>query len=181
MSSAYMDYTDWKERERAADRLNARELGQLMLWAMWKGVPAAAKDELDHFEIVYPHIEAVVYTPNRHTPSVRLRDGKAKGSLVTVSSRKVTLLTNRPGDLSGVRAAVDLTDGRKKELFDTMRNGYAVESGGEKYRRIQAILFRLDPESGGIVVTLELVRAEDCGICEQPQELVGLTGRYWNR
>lgn len=179
MSSA--DYADWKERERAADERGARELGQLMLWAMAERVPVIANDMLDRCDISYPAIEAVIYVPNRHTPSVQLRDGKAAGCHVTVSARKAMPLQKPPETLPDIRPMVNITDVRKKELFDAMRSGCTVKYGKVEYRRIQAILFRLDPESGRIDVTVELVRAKDCGICELPQLPVKPTGRFMNR
>lgn len=181
MGSAYMDYTDWKEQERAADERNAKELGQLMLWALAEGVPAKIRDKLDHYEISYERIEAVIYVPNRHTPSVQLRDGQAEDSVTTSSAREVMLLSCPPGKLPDIRALVDISDERKKELFDAMRNAYTVEYGGEEYCRIQAILFRRDPESGRIFVTLELVDKIDRSVTEVPQQGAKPTGHLLNR
>ena len=180
MMKTYPDHT-WREQERVADERNAREVGQLMLWAMAERVPVTVHNTLDRYDIAYPIIEAVVYVPNRHTPSVRLRDGKASDCHVTVSARKAVPLLDPPEPLPDIRPLVELSDQRKKELFDAMRSGCTVKYGRTEYRRIRAILFRVDPESGRIVVTVELVRVKDCGICELPQLPVKPTGHTLNR
>lgn len=180
MMKTYPDHT-WREQERVADERNAREVGQLMLWAMAERVPVTVHNTLDRYDIAYPIIEAVVYVPNRHTPSVRLRDRKASDCHVTVSARKAVPLLDPPEPLPDIRALVDITDERKKELFDTMRSGVTVKYGKVEYRRVQAILFRFDPESGRITLTVELVRARDCGTCELPQLPVKPTGHLLNR
>lgn len=180
MIRTYPDHT-WRERERAEDERSAKELGQLMLWALAEQAPVTVADALDRYDIDYPAIEAVIYVPNRHTPSVQLRDRKAAGCRVTASARKVVPLLDPPEDLPDIRPLVDITDARKKELFDAMRSGVTVKYGKVEYRRIQAILFRMDPESGRIVLTVELVRVKDCGICELPQLPVKPTGHLLNR
>lgn len=161
----------------------AKELAAIMLWAMLEQVPVIGPQRRGQTEIEYGIIRDVLFSPANPTLSVRIRDVNGKWFMVA-EAKEVTIPSDVPDPVPDVWERINITDARKEEIFEAMRNAYTVRYFNEEFRRIHSMKFSVN-QSDRADVYLELVNLNTKNYDEEyrviPQELAKITGHQLNR